>query len=231
VPRRDSTLFIHEEVMLLALRNKQGTVAGGVMYAQAAGGAILAELLLRARLGAVREGRSTYVVVNDPTPVGDPLLDECLANVGEARRRGTLARWVQRFAGIRQLKDRVAAGLADKGVLRADEDKVLLIFTRRIYPELDPAVEQEIIERIRDAIDSDSRPVDPRTTVLIALAHHAGLLRANFDRKHLKARRARIDAIIRGDAIGQATREAIQAVQVAIMMATMPAIITSTTSH
>ena len=34
----------------------------------------------------------------------------------------------------------------------------------------------------------------------------------------LKAHRARIDAIIKGDAIGKATKEAIQAVQAALMM-------------
>ena len=218
--------------MLLALRNDKGTIAGGVMYQQAAGGAILAELVLQSRVRTVTEGRSTYGVVQDSTPVGDSVLDECLRRMVEAKRRGTLQTWVQRFAGLRQLKHRVAAGLADQGVLRETEDTVLLIFTRRTYPERDPAHEKRIVERISAAVFSDAVSVDPRTAVLIALAHHSGLLKANLDRKRLKARKARIEAIIKGDAVGKATKEAIQAVHAAVMVAAvMPAVIAATTAH
>ena len=87
-------------------------------------------------------------------------------------------------------------------------------------------------DRVREAIFSDDGTVDPRTTVLVALAHHAGLLRANLDRKRLKTRKKRIDSIIKGDAVGRATKQAIEAVQAAVMVAAvMPAVIASTTSH
>jgi Golgi phosphoprotein 3 len=218
--------------MLLALRNDKGTVAGGVMFQPAAGGAILAELLLEGRLRTVTEGRSTYAVVNDPTPTGDPVLDECLKKVSTAKRRGKLLHWVQKFSGVKQLKHRVAAGLVDKGVLREKEDTVLVFFTRRIYPELDPAFEKRIIERLSDAIFSDASTVDARTTVLVALAHHAGLLKANVDRKRLKARRKRIEAISKGDAVGKATKEAIDAIHAAVMVAAiMPAVISAASAH
>ena len=124
--RRDRKLCLYEEVMLLALRNDRGTIAGGTMYAQAAGGAILADLLLRGRVTAVADGRSTYADVHDATPVGDPVLDECLVKMSGAKKRGKLQAWVQRFAGIRGLKHRVAVGLADKGILRTSEEQVLL---------------------------------------------------------------------------------------------------------
>lgn len=218
--------------MLLALRNDKGTIAGGAMYQHAAGGAILAELVLASRVGTVTEGRSTYAAVQDSTPLGDSVLDECLRKMADARRRRTLKTWVQQFSGIRQLKHRVASGLADKGVLRESEATMLLIFTRRIYPERDPAYEKRIVERVSAAIFSDTASVDPRTTVLIAIAHHSGLLKANLDRKRLKTRKARIEAIIKGDAIGKATKEAIQAAHAAVMVgAVMPAIIAATTAR
>ena len=211
--------------MLLALRNEKGTFAGGTMYAQAAGGAILAELILRGRITTVSEGRSTYAVVVDPSSVGDPVLDECLAKMHAAKRRKKLQTWVQQCADLKNLKHRVAAGLADKGILRADEEQILVLFSRRIYPELDPTAERAIVARLREAIAADDQPVAPRTAVLTALAHHSGLLKETFDRQTLKARRARIDAIVKGDAIGKATKEAIQAVQAALMMVViMPAI-------
>jgi hypothetical protein len=211
--------------MLLALRNDRGTVASGTMYQQAVAGAILADLMLRKRVAAVA-GRRTVAEVVDPTPLGDPLLDECLGRMRAATRRRTLQAWVGRFAGLRRLKHRVAAGLVEKGVLRATEETVLLLFTRRVYPEVDGSVEQRIVGRLSDAIFSDTAAVDPRTTVLVALAHHARLLRPNFDRHQLKARRDRINALIKGDLVGEATKAAIAATQAALAVAAvMPAVI------
>ena len=46
----DNELHLYEEIMLLALRDEDGTVASGAMYSYAVGGAILAELLLKQRL-------------------------------------------------------------------------------------------------------------------------------------------------------------------------------------
>ena len=218
---RHGSLHLHEEVLLLALRNDKGTVAGGVMYQQAAGGAILAELMLERRVRTVTDGRSTYAVVEDARPLGEPILDECLARMAASKRRGKLATWVQRFSGTKQLKHRAAAGLADKGVLREDEGRVLLLFTRRIYPERDPSFERRIVERLEEAVFRDANDIDARTTVLVALAHHAGLLKANLDRSRLKERRKRIDAIVKGDAIGRATKQVIDAVHAAVMVATV----------
>ena len=226
--RHTTPLHLHEEVLLLALRNDKGTVAGSVMYQQAVGGALLAELIFEGRLRTSTEGRSTYAEVASSTPLGDPILDECLNRIATAKRRAKLPTWVQRFSGLSKLKHRVAAELVRKGVLREDEGRVLLLFTRRIYPELDPTHERGIVQRLERAIFSDTAPVDPRTTVLVALAHHTGLLKLNLDRARLKTRKDRIQAVVAGDAIGQATKQAIEAVQAALVVAAvMPAIIAS----
>ena len=50
-------LFLHEEVMLLALREDKGAYIFGARYTLAAGGAILAELLLAGRVEFVTERR------------------------------------------------------------------------------------------------------------------------------------------------------------------------------
>ena len=53
-----SSLFLHEEVMLLALRDEEGTIASGTMYQYAIGAAILAELLVpSAQIKLGREGQ------------------------------------------------------------------------------------------------------------------------------------------------------------------------------
>jgi Golgi phosphoprotein 3 len=218
------SLLLHEEVLLLALRNEKGTVASGVMYQQAMAGAMLAELILDCRVRVVTEGRAAYAVVDDHKPIGEPVIDDGLTRIATATRRATLKTWVQRLAGTKKFKHRVAASLVRKGVLREDEGRMLLLFTRRIYPERDPAYERRIVQRLEAAIFSDTAPVDARTTVLIALAHHTGLLKANLDRTRLKARKDRVKTIIAGDAIGKATKQAVEAVQAAILVAAiMPA--------
>jgi len=219
-------LGLHEEVMLLALRDERGTVASGTMYSMALGGSILAELMLRERIGIEQEGRKAFARVRKPSPLGDPVLDECLQRMRESRRRGRLQTWVSRFANLRGLRHRVAGGLARRGILRADEEKILLIFKRRVYPELDTAPEREVLDRLREAIFTDRRDLDPRTVVLVALAHHAGLLKQVFDKRELRARKARIESVIQGDAIGKATRQAIEAVRAAVMVATITPILT-----
>ena len=221
----DSGLFLHEEIMLLALKDTEGTIAPGTMYQYAIGGAILAELLLRRRAAIVEHGKKRLVDAIDETPVGDALIDECLERISTAKRRGSLQTWVSRFAGIKDLRHRVARQLCQRGVLQADEGKVLLIFTRTIYPQIDPEPERQLINRLHDAVFTDMPDVDHRTVVLASLADSANILQVIFDKKELKGRKRRIEQIVNGEVIGKATKEAIEAVQAAAMvLGILPAI-------
>lgn len=226
-----NTLFLHEEIMLLALRDEEGTIASGSMYQYAVSGAIVAELLLNKRIGVDESRKKKLVNLVDSTLIGEPLLDECLGKISSAKRRASLQTWVSRFAGLKNLKHRLAEQLCQRGILRADEDKVLLIFTRKIYPEVNPEPEQRVINRLREAIFTDTEDVDPRTAVLLSLAHNADLLKNAFDKKELKRRKARIKQVINGEMTGKAAKEAIEAMQAAVTVACiMPAITAATTS-
>ena len=230
--RSQNGLFLHEEVMLLALRDEEGTVASGTMYQYAIGAAVLAELLLNERLTVEQIRKRKLVNLVNSMPFGDPLIDECLEKIGRAKRRAVLQTWVSRFAGVKNLKHRVARRLCDRGILRASEDKILLIFTRKIYPEINPEPERELIERLRQAIFTDIEDIDSRTMILVSLAKSVGLLKVVFDKKELKRRKARIERIIKGEITGKAAAEAIQAMQAAIMVACItPAITAATVSH
>lgn len=224
-------LYLHEEVLLLALRDHDGTVAMGSMYSYAIGGALLAELLLHERVRVLHARRKKFVELAQPTPIGDEVLDECLRKIRQAKRRAALETWVSRFANLKRLKHRVAVPLVRRGILRAAEDKVLLIFTRKIYPEVNPEPEQAIIERLRLALFSGAKEVEARTVVLLALAHSADLLKSHFDKRKLKEYKWRLEKITEGSLIGAATKEAVEAVQAAIAIAAvLPAITVTTTS-
>jgi hypothetical protein len=217
--RRGVSLHLHEEIMLLALRDREGTVFSGAMCGFAIGGAVLAELLLEKRIDVETVKTRKYARLLNPTSVGDPLVDECLSRIAEAKRRSQLQNWVSKFAGTSHLKHRVAEQLARRGILRVDEDKVLGIFTRKIYPEVDPEPEREIVERLRKVIFGADQQIDPRTVILLSLAAAADLLKLVFDKKELRGQKARIQQVVDGEIIGKATREAIQAMQVAVIVA------------
>ncbi len=224
-------LHLYEEVLLLALKDREGTVYATSPYQYALAGAIVAELLLGNRIG-LSDPKKKRITLKDATPFSDPILDECLERIQKAKRRASLQSWVSRFSGLKRLKHRAAEQLCRRGVLRTDEGQILLIFKRKVYPEIDHGPETEITERLRQAIFTDREDLDPQTVVLVALANHADLLNKHFDKKELKGRKKRIKQITEGDAVGDATKDAITAMQAAVVAAAViPAVITTSTGH
>lgn len=210
---RHGRLGLHEQVILLALRDEKGTVESGAGgYGLALGGAILAELLIAGRVEVTKERKGRVALISREK-LHDPVLDEALERVATAKRERTAAAWVSSFAGLKRLKHRVAEQLCRRGILRDDEDRVLLLFKRKLYPTIDPGPEARLVAELRQAVFSDSPSVAPRTAVLVSLAHVTGLLAVPFSRKELKPRRKRLDQLIEGQLVAGATREAVQAVQ------------------
>lgn len=160
------------------------------------------------------------------------MIDECFEKIKKAKRIQSLQNWVSRFSGVKNLKHRVAEHLCKRGILRVDESKILLIFNRKIYPEVNPEPERKLIDRLREAIFTDTEMIDPRTVVLISLSNSAEILKVIFDKKMLKGRKNRIKQIINGEMTGRATKEVIDAMQAAVMVACiLPAILSTTVSH
>jgi Golgi phosphoprotein 3 len=219
-------LLLHEELLLLALRDEKGTVHSRAgMLGIALGGGILSELAMAERV-RVTEDKRPFVELVDRKRLGDDVLDDCLTRVRDARRRARAATWVSRFAQLSGLRNRVAAGLCRKRVLREDEDRVLWLFRRKLYPERDGRYEQRILTRMRKAIFSESQRVEPRTAMLVSLADAAGLLAIPFTRRELRERKERLKELREGQALSGATHAAVQAA----VQATQAAIIAATTA-
>ncbi|MGI9516648.1 MAG: GOLPH3/VPS74 family protein [Pirellulaceae bacterium] len=222
-------LFLHQEVMLLSLRDEKGTAVGG-FYTYAIAGAMLSELLMQQRLLCNDDKQRTVAVISEK-PTGDELLDELVGMILESSKPRGLQHWVGKAASIKDLHHRLAQGLCKLGILKHEQDKVLWIFTRQVYPEIDPTCENEIRERMASVMFHDDVKPDHRTAVLIALASHASLLSYNFDKSLLKQHRERIKQIANGElqAAG-ATKEAIAAMQAAIIAATTATTVAATIS-
>jgi Golgi phosphoprotein 3 len=228
-------LHLYEEIMLLALKDEEGTIASGTMYNFAVGGAVVAELLLSQRIAVDSSKRKQLVSVINLEPLNDTLTDEWLVKMSSAKRRKALQDWVSRIANTKDLKHRIAIQLCQRGILKMDEESILLLFTRRIYPEINPEPEQKIISRLYNSIFTDTHEIDARTVVLLSLAKSANILPIIFGKREIKQRKQRIEQVVNGEIAGRATKEAIDAMQAAVMVACiMPAIMTTTiasTSH
>lgn len=222
-------LFLYEEIMLLALKDEEGTIASGTMYNYAVGGAIIAELLLSQGIVVDPVKKKKLVSVVNPELLNDSLIDEWLMKMSSAKRRKTVQDWVSRIANTKDLKHRIALQLCQRGILKMDEKTILLLFTQRIYPEINPEPEQEIIDRLHNTIFTDTDDIDARTVVLLSLAKSANILPVIFGKKEIKQRKKRIEQIVNGEIAGKATKEAIDAMQAAVMVACiMPAIMMTT---
>ena len=176
-------LHLHEQLMLLALRDEKGTLESkATMYAYALGGAMLAELSVKGKI-RISDDKKAFVDLVDRSPFGEPVLDECLDKVATAKRRARATTWVRRFAELKRLRHRVAQGLCRRGILRDDEDKVLLFFTRKLYPTIDPVPERRLVDQLRTVIFGDPSSPDAETVIVVALANATGLLPIHFDRR------------------------------------------------
>lgn len=229
MPTHRNALHLHEQILLLVLRDEAGTIESRAgMYRIALGGALLAELLLQGRIAIADDKKKLVEVVNE-TPIGEPVLDEALEKMASAKRRRRASAWVSSLSGLKRLRHRVAEGLCRRGILKDSEESVLLIFRRKAYPTIDETYERRLVDAMRSMIVGGSTG-DARTAIVTALAHAAGSLRAHFDRRFLKQHKRQLDKIAKGDLVGGATREAVQAAQAAVIAAVTAAAAASAAS-
>ncbi|MBD3161358.1 MAG: hypothetical protein GF346_04070 [Candidatus Eisenbacteria bacterium] len=216
-------LRLHEEILLLALKDREGTFFMKT-FNPALGGALVAELLLAERIAVPDENKKLVDLVS-AEPLGVEILDECLERIRTAKRRAKLDAWVRRFGNISRLRHRIAAALCKEGILHEDEEQILLFFRRKTYPQVDPRPERVIVDRMRAAIFSDTHEIEPRTMILIALAKSADLLSVPFEKWQPDERKDRIERIAKGEMVGQAAEAATKAAQTAAFVATiLPAV-------
>ncbi|OIN01844.1 hypothetical protein BFR57_07250 [Idiomarina sp. MD25a] len=224
-----NTIRLYQAVMLLALSEERGTMNGAyVEYATAA--ALLSELLMHERI-AIEADNKNKVSVVDEASTDDALLDEALGQIKSAKRQRKLQDWVQKLGQLKDLKHKVAQSLADAHIVAAEKEKVLWLFERRVYPELNPEPEQQIREGMRSAVMSDDDAIEPRVAILVALANSAKLLPQVFTKQELKQRKKRIEQLEKGEMVSTAAKQAVAAIEAAVMVAAiMPAITAASTA-
>ena len=199
-----------EEILLLLLRDDDGRFVAvpGIALDNAIAGAVLMDLALENRIDTDPE----HLIVTDPAPVGDSLLDPTLAAITAGQRRDArywVGQTAQRAAEIRE---EALSRLVERGILERHEGRLLWVFRSRRYPVVDGSAEKEVKLRILGVLLSDEIP-DPRDIVIIGLAEACGILRELMPRGDYAAARERIDQVRKLDLIGQATSSAIHDIE------------------
>ncbi|NUT49379.1 MAG: GPP34 family phosphoprotein [Saccharothrix sp.] len=207
-------LTLADELALLVHDDDGSRKLGQPAIGYGLAGALLVELALAGRIDVVDK----KVTVPDAAPVGHAVLDEALARIAGDKPRKP-AHWVDKLS--RKLAERVLDGLVAGGVLRREEDRVLLVFPRTRFPTPDgaePPAETDARARMTAAITGDG-PVDPRTAALCALVKAVGQDRKVFAGLPRGAVRQRLKVISEGDWAAAAVRRAIEEVQAAVVVA------------
>ncbi|MEM1381507.1 MAG: GPP34 family phosphoprotein [Pseudomonadota bacterium] len=217
----DAPLTLAEEILLLMLDDISGRNVAG-MPSYLAAGAALADLAFGGQLKTTGEGKKARFErvygADQPTNAHLQAVLERLVEKGLDKKPEALVSRVANTKGIMAL---LRNGLVDRGILSRDEKKVLFFFTQTTYPTANAAPEAALKERLR-AVIAGSDPVAPEDAVLITLAKTGNVLRRNFDKELLKSRKERLKEITSGENLAAgATLQAIEAVQMAIMVATI----------
>ena len=206
-------MLIAEDLLLLLTADDTGKLAADSTNTDMAlGGALLAELALTERVDIagpderVREGR---LVVRDASPTGDSVLDDALATVGH--KEGKKPQSVVAALGKRT-RVRLYERLAEAGMLRAEEGRILGIFPTHRWPaehaDHEAAVRASLVTALRHGVTTDAR-----TGALVSLLLALNAVHKAVDPESVGLSKRELNAsakrIAEGDWAAKAVRSAI----------------------
>lgn len=209
---------LSEGLLLLALDDEKGSVginASTTLDTALAGGQLM-DLALLKRID-IRDDR---VVVVDPLPVKDTVLNDALTRLREESKPKKASSMIPKLT--RGLRKKLLAQLADKGIVEVSERRILGFIPIERHPEADGSVEDALRTGLREVILNHRDP-DEKTTCLAALLKAAGLESLILSREEKKASKERLKQIASGEALSPAIAKAVASVNAATMAAVVAA--------
>lgn len=221
-------MLIAEDLALLLTDDESGRpMTSGQRVDLALAGGVLLELLMTGRVtiaGAGHPAGKDRVVVLDPGPAGDPVLDEALARVRERPRKAkdVLPRLTK------ELRPTLLDRLTKRGLLRLEESKILGIFPTRQHLPSDDGYERSLRAAIQEVLVVGRTPTE-REVALVSVLQSVDQVPRVLGEVGVPKRelRRRAKSLAEGEAVGDAVRQAIQAMDgamAAVMVATTAAV-------
>ncbi|KAF2227898.1 vacuolar protein sorting-associated protein 74 [Elsinoe ampelina] len=171
-------LTLMEEILLMGLKDKQGYLSfwnDNISYALR--GCIVIELAFRGRISMQKDSSrrrfplsDRVIEVIDDTLTGEVLLDEALKMMKSSEKM-SVASWIDLMSGetwnlmkigyqLKQVRERLAKGLVDKGILRT-EKRNFLLFDMATHPVADGGAKDEIKKRVRNLLTNRTVVLPP----------------------------------------------------------------------
>lgn len=209
---RPTRLTLAEELVLLALDDKTGKVIDLPAFAleSAIAASIVMELSLEGRIDT--DPDKLWVVLSQKTE--DPLLDGALDQIVKEKAPQPAAHWLRRLAKP-ELEDSVIARLVERGIVRAEEKRLLWVFKTRVYPPSSGIEEKEVRTRILALLDSNDIP-DARDALLVGLMRSSGILRRLLSPADYERLRERIDHLAQLEHVSRELSSTLTELQVAL---------------
>ena len=164
-------MLLAEDLLLLVTDDTSGRLSAPAARVDAGlGGANLVELTLLNKVdlsGEGDQGKPGRIIVRDPAPAGDDVLDAALGIL--ITRQGSKPSTVIRPLS-KNLRHRLYQRLAGSGMIRAGRGRTLGIFPARTWPAQDSRHEEQVRQLVTQALVQRTAP-DARTAALIALLH------------------------------------------------------------
>lgn len=198
---KETRLTLMEEVLLLGLKDREGyTSFWNDCISSGLRGCMLIELALRGRLQLEATGLrrksllSRKVIFKSDAPTGDMLLDEALRHVKETQPPETVQSWIELLSGetwnplklhyqLRNVRERLAKNLVEKGVLTTEKQNFLL-FDMTTHPLTNNNIKKRLVKKVQDSVldkwVNDPHRIDKRILALILLAHSSDVLENAF---------------------------------------------------
>lgn len=209
-------ISLPQGLLLLSLNDATGKTEDGY-YQPALAGAALADLMLRGAIELQLEPQS-IIPLRHTLKLG-AFLGMCDDAIGSAAKRQDLTYWVSALANQKDFIATLADELCHLGALTSEKTRVFGLFTRTVWPEASPVLENALKQEMATAMFADG-PIDERLCLTIALSKAVGLLEYNFDAADLAAHADRITSIAAGECLTtEATDAVVGAVNAAIRSA------------
>eukprot|EP00051_Salpingoeca_urceolata_P026449 m.477359 g.477359 ORF g.477359 m.477359 type:complete len:287 (-) comp20814_c0_seq1:108-968(-) len=196
-------LTLMEEVLLLGIKDREGyTSFWNDCISSGLRGCMLIELGLRHRVelentGMRKRSLSSRKVVPMPKaeqPTGDVILDEALKHIRTTEPGELVQDWIELLSGetwnplklkyqLRNVRERIAKNLVEKGVLTTEKQNFLL-FDMTTHPVADAPIKERVVKKVQDTVLSkwqhDPNRIDKRSLALIYMAHASDVLENAF---------------------------------------------------
>jgi hypothetical protein len=213
-------VLIAEETLLVLTGDDGRARVDSTKLTYALAGAVLIELSLLSRVDVAGKGEATRpgrLVVRDPSPTGNPVLDLGLTELG--KRANKKPRDVIRHLA-RGVREDVYTLLVDAGAVRREETRTLGIIKTTRYPVIDQATRQAIVTSMIGAVRGDAA-VDARVSgaisLLTAIDHLHRVVTPEVTGMSKREIKRRGKEISEGSWAPKAVKDAVAAVNAAVM--------------